>query len=524
LVSFGFTSNNAHTILLPKTTATRDRNPGTALDGIAPPSGAVNGWANWPVEFRRPTNIRLFGQAYEWAGYLNYTKAIPKYQKELGIVNKFTYYFTHQDGGRVYASGFNEEGFLVTNQGLEDLASGTTLSVDQLGADDYAIDFPTFYDSLAANELTVNNRLILSGRVQGSPSWTDNASYLDGSNKITIGPFGEVLPALPTSTTTQRGIIQLATSDEVKEFINDTAAITPATLIQALGDAVKSVVNARISLSSSSAVPNANQSGGTLYLHPYNGNEVALYSAITLRWSVVRFSGVQSFSLSGLAANTNYDVYLYNSGTVLLPTLAVEFLAWSGLRTPPTRATQDGVLVRSGNTSRRLIGVVRTTTTGQSVVYLGGVITTAGQATYPRMYVANLYNLYDVRTRYFFGTSWNTPNVTSWSVPSGYTTTAPRCAMLQASNTLVTAFLDIFSNTTGDSIAYVAPGINSTTTPPDDAFYGETRGNDQTSGSQWAQSLDAGLNEIYYLYKQLGAGANAINEHAAHGMIVISKG
>jgi hypothetical protein len=524
LTSLGFTSNDAHTILLPKVVASRDRNPGAALSGVAAPGGVANSWANWPIEFRRPSNIRLFGHAYEWAGTLNYTKALPFYQKELGTINKFTYYFTHQNGGRVYASGFNEEGFLVSNSGLEDLATGASFSVDQLGNDaNSSIDFPTFYESLAANELTVNNKLILSGQVDGSPTWTENASYLDGVNKVNAGPFGEVLPALPTATTTQRGVIELATIDEVKEFLSDNTAVTPASLIQALGDAVKSVVNARISLSATSPVPDSNQSGGNLYLHPWNGNEIALYSAITLRWSVVRFSGVRTFSLSGLAANTNYDVYVYNSGTALAPTLSVEFLAWSGNLTPPTRGTQDGVFVRSNNASRRLIGVIRTITAGQSIVDLGGVIASSGQASYPRMYVANHYNLYDVRARYFFGSSWNSP-ASGWSVPAGYTTTPPRCAMLQASNTMVTAFLDIYSNAPGlDSIAYVAPGINTTSGPPDDAFYGESRGNDQTAGSQWAQSLNPGLNEIYYLYKQLGSATNTINEHAAHGIIVISK-
>ena len=525
LTTLGFNTNDAHTILLPKVAATRDRNPGVALSGVAPPGGVANSWANWPVEFRRPSNIRLFGHAYEWAGTLNYTKALPFYQKELGTINKFTYYFTHQNGGRVYASGFNEEGFLVTNRGLEDLATGTSFSIDQLGNDaDSSIGFPTFYESLAVNELTVNNKLTLTGVVDGSPIWTESASYLDGVNKVNAGPFGEVLPALPTATTTQRGVIELATVDEVKEFLSDNTAVTPASLIQALGDAVKSVVNARISLSPTSAVPDSNQNGGNLYLHPWNGNEIALYSAITLRWSVVRFSGVRTFSLSGLAANTNYDVYVYNVGTALAPTLAVEFLAWPGNLTPPIRGNQDGVFVRSTNTSRRLIGVIRTITTGQSIVDLGGAIATSDQASYPRMYVANLYNLYDVRARYFFGSSWNTPNVGTWSVPSGYTTTPPRCAMLQASNTMVTAFLDIYSNAPAlDSVAYVAPGINSTSAPPDDAFYGEARGHDQTAGSQWAQSLSAGLNEIYYLYKQLGPGSNDINEHPAHGLIVISK-
>lgn len=526
LVSFGFSTADAHKILLPKTRAQRDRNPGTALDGIGSPGGAVKAWANWPVEFRRPSNIRLFGHAYEWAGYLNYTKSLPRYQRELGVLNKFTYYFTHKDGGRVYASGFNEEGFLVTNKGLEDLASGNSLTVDQLGSEENSIDFPTFFESLSANDLTVNNTLTISGLVQGNATWTQNPSYLDGVNKESIGPFGEVLPALPRATTSQRGVIELATADEVRNFTSDTLAVTPATLIAALGDSLKSVVNARLSLSPTSSVPNGNQSGGTLYLHPYNGNEIALYSVITLRWSVIKFSGVQSFSLASLAANANYDIYVYNSGTATAPALKLDFVAWSAERTPPPRLLQDGVLTKNNKPDYRFMGVIRTTGAGQSIVDLGGVIAAANQANYPRMFLANRYNLYDVRTRYFFGTGWNAPNTSTWSVPPPYAANPPRCAVLQASSTLVTAFLDIYGNhaaQTSNSIAYVAPGINSTSGPPDDAFYGETQSDNATAGSQWAQSLGEGLNSIYYLFRQLNSGSNNINEHASHGMIVISK-
>ena len=94
---------------------------------------------NWQLEFRRPSNIRLFSHAFEWAGYSNYTKAVPKYQQFMSQTNKFTYYFTHQDGGRVYCSGFNEEGFLVTNRGIQDLSTGDTVQLDSIGAPDVSL-------------------------------------------------------------------------------------------------------------------------------------------------------------------------------------------------------------------------------------------------------------------------------------------------------------------------------------------------------------------------------------------------
>lgn len=525
LMSLGFSSANAHTILLPKVKASRERNPNTALDGLAAPAGAANGWNNWPIEFRRPSNIRLFGHAWEWSGFLNYSKALPEYQLELSPLNKFSYYFTNKNGGRVYGSGFNEEGFVVTPLGLQDLATGTEVAFEAIADANVPIDeveFPTFYDQLTANKLTINTELNLSsGVVKGTPTWE--------------GGYGSVLPALPVSSTTQPGIIQLATGSEVQEFLRADLAVSPATLIQALGDAIKSVVNLRLSLSNSSAVASENQLNGTnIYIHPYNGNEIALYSTATLRWQVVRFTGVQTFSLAAAnSANTNYDIYLYNSGSALAPVLAVDYVAWATDATPPTRGVQDGVLVKNANSARRLIGVVRTTTAGTSTIDLGGVIPGANSANYPRIYLANLFNLYDARAVYFFGSSWNVETVNWGPVPASVYATAPRVSWVQASNSLVTAFLDIYNNplvggnTVKDgAILYVAPGIDTTTGPPDDAFYGECMYENATAGSQWARSLTAGKHDIYYLFRQLtglGDWKSQVNEHAAHGMIITCK-
>jgi hypothetical protein len=57
--------------------------------------------------------------------------------------------------------------------------------------------------------------------------------------------------------------------------------------------------------------------------------------------------------------------------------------------------------------------------------------------------------------------------------------------------------------------------------PPSDAFYGESQGNNQTAGSQWARSLMGGKHDMYYLYRHLGGANNSINEHPAHGMITV---
>ena len=92
------------------------------------------------IAFHRPSNIRMFNHAWEWAGYLNYSKALPKYQQQISPTNKWTYYFTNQDGGKCYVSGFNEEGFQVTAKGLIDLATGDEIAGIDIGTPEEDVD------------------------------------------------------------------------------------------------------------------------------------------------------------------------------------------------------------------------------------------------------------------------------------------------------------------------------------------------------------------------------------------------
>ena len=155
--SLGFGKVEAHNILAPKPDADRIINPNSAFDGISQPGGAANSWDNWEIQFRRPSNIRLFGHAFEWAGQLNYTKALPQYQRDLSASNKFSYFFTNSMGGRCYVSGFNEEGFGVSAAGLTDLQTGETLSPEGIGADRDPNQPVTFNgDVLIQGMLTVN--------------------------------------------------------------------------------------------------------------------------------------------------------------------------------------------------------------------------------------------------------------------------------------------------------------------------------------------------------------------------------
>jgi hypothetical protein len=134
LRALGFTDAAAHTALVPQAAGSRDRDPSSATDfPTAPSGGAATGLGNWAVEFRRPSTIRLYNHQWEWAGFGNYSRAMPAVQGDMSEFNKFTYYFTSVAGGRVVPKGSTEDGFEVTPKGLEDIATGATISPESLG-------------------------------------------------------------------------------------------------------------------------------------------------------------------------------------------------------------------------------------------------------------------------------------------------------------------------------------------------------------------------------------------------------
>lgn len=117
----------------------------------------------------------------------------------------------------------------------------------------------------------------------------------------------------------------------------------------------------RLTLASGVPLTFTNQTAKTtLYYTPYIGNVILLY--VSGAWKFKTFSEL-SLSLSGYVADKNYDIWMYdNSGT---PTLAST--VWTNGTTRATAlAYQDGILVKSGDPTRRYLGTIRITgTTGQ---------------------------------------------------------------------------------------------------------------------------------------------------------------
>lgn len=122
------------------------------------------------------------------------------------------------------------------------------------------------------------------------------------------------------------------------------------------------VVQGRLTLTTMVPVTTADVTAATaVKFTPYLGNAVTLYDGVN--WNLVQFSEL-SLSITGFAANTNFDVFATPSGA----TVALASVAWTNSTTRATALTlQDGAYVKSGDATALYLGTVRTTgTVGQT--------------------------------------------------------------------------------------------------------------------------------------------------------------
>lgn len=197
LRALGFSDAAAHAALIPQTSENRERDPSSAIDfPTAPAGGAATGRGNWAIEFRRPSTIRLYGHQWEWAGFGNYSKAMPAVQQDMSEFNRFTYYFTNSAGGRVIPKGSNEDGYEITPRGLEDIATGATIDLESLGG-----------QTIDESQVTNFPNGIQAG---GESTFADieiggNATFGDGS----------------IARTSKTGVVKLAGIDQLTSRIGD---------------------------------------------------------------------------------------------------------------------------------------------------------------------------------------------------------------------------------------------------------------------------------------------------------------
>jgi hypothetical protein len=239
-------------------------------------------------------------------------------------------------------------------------------------------------------------------------------------------------------------------------------AISSSGVIGGGGTVLNETVNGRLTLESGEPVSTTNQiAKTTLYFTPYKGNQIALYDGTA--WGIHSFSEL-SLSLSGYTADTNYDIFIYdNSGT-----LTLESAAWTNNTTRATALVlQDGVYVKSGATTRRYIGTIRTTNT-------------AGQCedSQPKRFVWNYYNKVSRRLDDEVAYSNWTYTTDTWRVLSG---TASKVEIVCGiREDLLDICQEVFASTNASPYYSLGISVNGSADP--DLLLGVSRFNDSAAG------------------------------------------
>ena len=113
LMLLGYSGTDVATLLKPQRWSERNievSNLGIALSG----EGYALSAGNWPIEFNAQSTILAVSTNWEWCGYLNYTKGLPKYQGSgLPLRQRFDAITSEAWGGQVKATGITETGETV---------------------------------------------------------------------------------------------------------------------------------------------------------------------------------------------------------------------------------------------------------------------------------------------------------------------------------------------------------------------------------------------------------------------------
>jgi hypothetical protein len=183
-----------------------------------------------------------------------------------------------------------------------------------------------------------------------------------------------------------------------------TTAYVDAAVGAGGGGSASRVCEGRLTLTSGIPVTTADVVGATnLFFTPYGGNNISLWNGAS--WQTLTFNEV-AMPLSGLIANRPYDVFAFiNGGAVNL-----ERLAWTSDTVRATAlALQNGVLVRSGNATRRYLGTF----------YATGVTTTEDSSR--NRYLWNYYNRVKRSMTVFDATASWTYSTLAWRQANGST-------------------------------------------------------------------------------------------------------
>lgn len=189
----------------------------------------------------------------------------------------------------------------------------------------------------------------------------EGSTQLDTPYICTVNAGGTIGSTSVTWTTLPSAIADSSiTTAKIADANVTTAKVADANITAAklASDAVPKLFQGRLTLTSGTPVTTADVTAATnVYLTPYRGNQIALYTGTV--WQLLSFTEI-THALGTITSGRPYDVFAYISGGAV----AVEKLAWTNDSTRATGlTTQDGVLVKSGDATRRYVGTFYTTST-----------------------------------------------------------------------------------------------------------------------------------------------------------------
>ena len=175
------------------------------------------------TSLRRPSVIRASGHTWEWTGYLNYDTAFPTFQGDpleqdfaLGKI------IVEENGGRVYATGMNEEGSYYLGTTVFDLRSGEQFAIPLAAEGE-----PGNVTNQVLNNVIVKNTLLMqdgSSLVMGS----DTTIFFSSDTKFKSLTTGDITasnnPPEIYASTSKAGIVQLAGPDVIRGALSSSNA------------------------------------------------------------------------------------------------------------------------------------------------------------------------------------------------------------------------------------------------------------------------------------------------------------
>lgn len=210
----------------------------------------------------------------------------------------------------------------------------------------------------------------------------------------------------------------------------------------------------RLTLTTATPVTTSDVTGaGTIYYTPYGGNLLSLYSGT--EWVTFAFSEL-SLALTATSGKP-YDVFIYsNSGT---PTL--ETLVWTNDTTRATALTlQDGVLVKTGATTRRYVGTF----------YASGSNTTEDSEA--KRYLFNYYNQVPRSLRVNEATNTWTYTTATWQQARATATNQVDVMIGVAEQQIKVMVSATVVHSAGNTEANIAVGLDGITAPATGSYPG----------------------------------------------------